>query len=34
VSDDAGNTKTIDIKLNVTQNAPSITVDKYDVNVF
>ena len=34
VSDDAGNTKTIDIKLNVTQNAPSITVNKYDVNVF
>lgn len=34
VSDDAGNTKTIDIKLNVIQNAPSIAVNKYDVNVF
>jgi len=34
VTDEAGNAKTIDIKLNVTQNAPSITVNKYNVNVF
>ncbi len=34
VTDDAGNTRTVDIKLNVTQNAPSITVNKYEVNVF
>jgi len=34
VTDDAGNVRNIDIKLNVAKNAPSITVSQYEVNVF
>jgi len=34
VSDEAGNIKSSDIKLNIVKNAPSITVNQYEVNVF
>ena len=34
VSDDAWNTKNSDIKLNMVKNAPSITVNQYEVNIF
>ena len=34
VYDEAGNTKNADIKLNVTKNAPSITVNNYEINIF
>ena len=34
VSDEAGNTKNADIKLNFTKNAPSIAVNNYEINIF
>ena len=34
VSDEANNSKNVDIKLNVTKNAPSITINNYEINIF
>ena len=34
VSDEAGNSKSADVKLIVTKNAPSIIVNQYEINIF